>query len=166
LGDGKVRALVTGISLENTHRAFLEHYFATARALALQSRHVIEHMNRHGYAINRVCLSGGHLKNGLLLQLYRDALGAALVTSDTSEPVLLGTAMVAATAAGIHPDLFSALQTMAPEQTTHAAEPAWASAHDIAYGIYLQLFSARNAVETEARRLERGGLPHPMGAHR
>jgi D-ribulokinase len=166
LGDGKVRALITGISLENTHRAFLEHYFATARALALQSRHVIEHMNRHGYAIDRVCLSGGHLKNGLLLRLYRDALGAALVTSDTSEPVLLGTAMVAATAAGLYPDLFSALEAMAPEQTTQAADPAWAAAHDIAYGIYLRLFSARNAVETEARRLERDGLLHSMGAHR
>jgi ribulose kinase len=74
--------------------------------------------------------------------------------------------MVAATAAGLHPDLFSALETMAPEQTTQAADPAWAAAHDIAYDIYLQLFSARNAVETEARRLERDGLHHPMGAHR
>ena len=113
LGDGKVRALSTGIALENTHRAFLEHYFATARALALQSRHVIEHLSRHGFAIDRVCLSGGHLRNALLLRLYRDALGAVLVTSATAEPVLLGTAMVAATAAGLHPDLFAALEARA-----------------------------------------------------
>ncbi len=76
LGDGKVRALISGIGLETSRRAFLEHYFATARALALQSRHMIEHLNRHGYAIDRVCLSGGHLKNPLLVRLYRDALGA------------------------------------------------------------------------------------------
>jgi ribulose kinase len=69
--------------------------------------------------------------------------------------VLLGTAMVAATAAGLAPDLFAALQAMAPAQTTHAADPAWADAHDIAYGIYLQLFAARNAAEAAARRLER-----------
>jgi ribulose kinase len=165
LGDGKVRALVTGLGLEATHRAFLEHYYATARALALQSRHVIEHLNRHGYAIDRVCLSGGHLKNALLVRLYRDALGSALVTSDTAEPVLLGTAMVAATAAGLYRDLFSALEAMAPGQTTHPADPAWADAHDIAYGIYLQLFSARNTAEAEARRLESRLRPHPIGVH-
>jgi D-ribulokinase len=165
LGDGKARALISGVGLENTHRTFLEHYFATARALALQSRQVIEHYNRHLYAIDRVCLSGGHLKNQLLLRLYRDALGAALVTSDTSEPVLLGTAIVAATAAGIYPTLFSALEAMAPEQSTHHADPAWARAHDIAYGIYLQLFSVRNAVDAEARRLEGGEPFHSMGVH-
>ncbi|WP_088348305.1 MULTISPECIES: FGGY-family carbohydrate kinase [Rhodomicrobium] len=164
LGDGKARALLTGIGLETSHRAFLEHYFATARALALQSRHVIEHLNRHGYAIDRVSLSGGHLKNPLLVRLYRDALGAQLVTSQTSEPVLLGTAMVAATAAGLYPDLFAALEAMAPTQTAQAADPTWAAAHDIAYGIYLKLFSTRNEIETEAKRLDAHASSSPAGA--
>ncbi len=155
LGDGKVRALISGIGLETSHRAFLEHYFATARSLALQSRHIIEHLNRHGYAIDRVCLSGGHVKNPLLLWLYRDALGCRLVTSDTDEPVLLGTAMVAATVAGHYLDLFTALESMAPAQAVHTAEPVWAAAHDIAYRIYLKLFSIRNDIEAEARQLDR-----------
>jgi D-ribulokinase len=163
LGDGKARALVSGVGLENSSRAFLEHYFATARALALQSRHVIEHYNEHGYAIDRVCLSGGHLKNPLLVRLYRDALDARLVTSAADEPVLLGTAMVAATAAGLYPSLFAALEAMAPAQTTHAADPQWAAAHDIAYGIYLKLFSTRNDIEASARRLERSVSPQPFG---
>lgn len=165
LGDGKVRAILTGISLESSHRAFLEHYFAVARALALQSRHVIEHYNRHGYAIDRVSLSGGHLKNPLMVRLYADALGMGLVTSETTEPVLLGTAMVAATAAGLYPDLFAALEAMAPRQTLRPADPVWAAAHDIAYGIYLKLFSARNDVEAEARRLETHAPPQSIGAH-
>ena len=163
LGDGKVRALISGIGLETSHRTFLEHYFATARSLALQSRHIIEHLNRHGYALDRVCLSGGHLKNPLLMQLYRDALGARLVTSDTSEPVLLGTAMVAATACGLCPDLFTALEAMAPRQATLAQDPVWVAAHDVAYGIYLKLFSMRNDIEMEGRRLGRLAA-RPIGA--
>lgn len=166
LGDGKARALMTGIGLENTPRAFLEQYFAVARALALQSRHVIEHMNGHGYAIDRVCLSGGHLKNPLMPRLYRDALGARLVTCAAAEPVLLGTAMVAATAAGLFPSLFDALAAMAAEQTEHAPDPRWARAHDIAHDIYLRLFSTRNAIEAEARRLEACAEPHPTGVDR
>jgi ribulose kinase len=157
-----VRALVSGVGTENTARAFLEHYFATARALALQSRHIIEHLNGHGYAIDRVCLCGGHARNPLLMRLYRDALGASLVTSDTAEPVLLGTAMVAATAAGLYPTLFGALEAMAPTQTTHPADPEWAAAHDIAYGIYLKLFTTRNDIDSDARRL--AGRASPQGS--
>ncbi|NOJ43640.1 FGGY-family carbohydrate kinase [Bradyrhizobium australiense] len=152
-GDGTVRALVSGIGLETSPRSFLEHYYATARALALQSRHIREHLNAHGYAIDRVCLSGGHAKNPLMVRLYRDALGADLVISHAPEPVLLGTAMVAAVAAGLHPDLFAALDAMAPEQTIHTADPTWATANDVAYSTYLKLFAIRNEIEVEGRRL-------------
>lgn len=156
LGDGSVRALVTGVGLEVTRRAFLEQYYATARALALQARHIREHLNGHGYAIDRVSLSGGHNKNPLMVRLYRDALGADLVISEAPEPVLLGTAMVAAVAAGLHADLFAALDAMAPRQTVHRADPTWAAAHDAAYAIYLKLFSIRNEIEADGRRVSRG----------
>jgi D-ribulokinase len=87
------------------------------------------------------------------MRLYRDALGAELVTSDTAEPVLLGTAMVAAVAGGLAPDLFGAVERMAPRQTVHAADPAWKAAHDRAYRTYLDLFEVRNRIERDARAL-------------
>lgn len=152
-GDGTVRALISGIGLETSRRSFLEHYYATARALALQSRHIREHLNAHGYAIDRVCLSGGHTKNPLMVRLYRDALAADLVISHSPEPVLLGTAMVASVAAGLHPDLFVALDAMAPEQTIHKADPGWVTANEFAYATYLKLFAVRNEIEAESRRL-------------
>jgi len=46
------------------------------------------------------------------------------------------------------------LDAMAPVQTTHRADRALAAAHDIAYGIYLKLFSIRNEIETEAKLLD------------
>jgi FGGY-family pentulose kinase len=159
LGDGNVRAVVTGVGLETTHRSFLEQYYATARALALQSRHIIDHLNMHGYAIDRVCLSGGHAKNPLMVRLYRDALGAELVTSETTEPVLLGTAMVAAVAGGLQPDLMAALDAWAPPQTVHRADPVWAAAHDRAYRVYRRLFDVRAEIEAEIRCSE--PLPEP-----
>lgn len=160
LGDGRVRALATGIGEETGERAFLEAYYATARALAVQSRHVAEHLNGHGFAFEQVTLSGGHLRNPLLVRLYRDALGADLVLSDAPEPVLLGTAMVAAVAGGLHGDLFAALDAMAPDQRTVPADPAWKAAHEAAYRTYLKLFSVRNEVEAAARALEAGAAAH------
>ncbi|WP_181699046.1 FGGY-family carbohydrate kinase [Chthonobacter albigriseus] len=164
LGDGRVRALLTGVGTETGRRSFLEAYYATARSLALQSRHILEHLNAHGFAIERVALSGGHLRNPLLVRLYRDALGADLVISDTAEPVLLGTAMVASVAAGTHADLFAALDAMAPEQRVEKADPAWKAAHEDAYRAYLKLFAVRNEIEAAARRIESAAPTHAQGA--
>lgn len=150
-GLGSARALVTGLGLETGRRAFLEHYYATARALALQSRHVVEHLNAHGYAIDRVSLSGGHLRNELLVRLYRDALAADAIVTDSEEPVLLGAAMVASVAAGLQPDLFAALDTMAPRSTVLAPDPGWRRAHDRAYATYLRLTQVRNEIEAASR---------------
>ena len=154
LNDARVRALATGLGEETNERAFLEAYYATARALALQTRHIREHLDAHGYSIDTVALSGGHVRNPLLVRLYRDALGADLVLSAAPEPVLLGTAMVASVAAGLSRDLFAALETMSPEQTPVAADPRWRAAHDKAYAVYRRLFETRNALEAEAAALE------------
>lgn len=151
LGDGSVRALLTGIGEETSQRTFLEQYYATARALVLQSRQIVEHLNGHGYAIARVALAGGHVRNALLRQLYRDGLGFTAVLSETPEPVLLGTAMVAAVGAGLHEDLFAAMDAMAPAQQDMTANPDWAGAHETAYQIYRKLFAVRNETEAQAR---------------
>ena len=150
LGDGSARALLTGIGEDTSRRAFLEQYYAVARGLILQSRHIIEHLNAHGYTIDRASLAGGHLKNPLLVTLYRDALGVDVVVPTTAEPVLLGAAMVAALAGGVYGNLFEALDMMASDQTVLARNADWARAHDIAYRIYRNLFATRNEIEAEA----------------
>ena len=153
LGDGGVRALAMGLGEERDARSFHAAYYATARALALQVRHIADHFDAHGYAIRRAALSGGHARNKLLRRLYRDALGRELALPRTEEPVLLGTAMVAAVGAGMQPDLMAALRAMDPGQDLLRADPAWAAAHDIAYRIYLRLFETRNALRGETAAL-------------
>jgi FGGY-family pentulose kinase len=153
LGEGRARALVFGLGEERGERDFLEAYYATARALALQARQILDHLDAHGYEISRVALSGGHAHNPLLVRLYRDALGRDLVLPRTPEPVLLGTAMAAAVAAGLHPDLLSAVAAMGPGVAAQPADPGWVRAHELAYGIYLRLFETRNAVMRQAAAL-------------
>ena len=153
IGSGTSRALASGIGTDHDRRAMLETYYAIARALALQLRHIVEHMNAHGYAIARLVLSGGHRNNALLMRLYRDALGAELVVTDAPEPVLLGTAMVASVAAGWHTDLLAAMRAMSPKQSVLSPDPFWRQAHDIAYGSYRRLVEARSALEQDAARM-------------
>ncbi|MFH5926541.1 FGGY-family carbohydrate kinase [Roseomonas xinghualingensis] len=153
LGEGRARALAAGLGEERGERDFLEAYYATARGIVLQARQILDHLDAHGYAIRRVALSGGHARNPLMVSLYRDALGRELLLPRTPEPVLLGTAMVAAVAAGWYPDLLSAVAGLAPGGEPQVADPAWARAHDIAFRIYLGLFEARNAAMRDSAAL-------------
>lgn len=143
-GRSEARAMMSGIGTEVTHRSFLETYYATARALVLQLRQIVAHMNGFGYAISRAVLSGGHLKNALMRRLYRDALGAQLVTVRAPEPVLLGTAMVAAVGAGLFPDLSTAIAEMSAARDEPPADPRWREAHAAAYRAYEVLSEASN----------------------
>jgi FGGY-family pentulose kinase len=151
LGDARVRAMLVGVGADTGPRAFLETYIATARAIVLQVRHVAEHLSRHGYAIDRFALAGGHANNPLLVRLYRDALPGQVLLSAAPEPVLLGTAMVAACAAG--GTLLQQVERMAQPQLVLAADPLWRAAHDQAYRIYHAMLACRGALEAEMDHL-------------
>lgn len=54
LGAGSIRALETGLGEDTSWRAFLDHYYAIARGLVVQSRQIKDHLNAHGYAVDRM----------------------------------------------------------------------------------------------------------------
>ncbi len=153
VNDQTLPALATGLTAEDGGADLPEAYYATARGLALQLRQVIGHFAAQGFPLTRICLGGTQAASPLLVRLYRDALPAGLVVSDTGSPVLLGTAMAASVAAGIHPTLAIAVDRMAPPQAHLAPDPFWRRAHDAAYAIYLRLFEARNAMAYDAGAL-------------
>jgi hypothetical protein len=74
--------------------------------------------------IDTLHVTGGHTKNPLLMELYADATGCTVIEPLADEAVLLGTGMVAATAAGLFPDLNAACLAMQQGGKTRAANPA------------------------------------------
>jgi FGGY-family pentulose kinase len=153
LGDARTRAMQIGIGEDTGPSAFLEWYTATARAIALQVRHIAEHLSAHGYTLDQFALAGGHANNPLLLRMYADALPGTLLVSEAAEPVLLGTAIVAACAAGAHPDLLSAAEAMAQSQQRVTPNRLWQTAHDKAYDIYRAMFGLRSQLKGEMDKL-------------
>ncbi len=144
LNDSRVRTIMTGLGLELDYRSFLESYYATARGLALQMRQVVEHLNAHGYAIDTVHLSGGHRHNPLLVQLYADCFAGRFHLCEAPEPVLAGTAMLAAVAAGHYPSLRAAVATMSTKTRLVERNAARAADLDADYRLYLRLYEVRN----------------------
>ncbi len=135
LADPNALGAIFGLTLDASFDSLARLYYATAAAIAMGTRHILDAMNEAGYRIETLHLSGGHAKNPLLLALYADATGCEVVLAEEQDGVLLGTAMVAAVGAGLHADLGSAGKVMARIGKTIAPDAARRPEFDRRYHI-------------------------------
>jgi ribulose kinase len=77
-------------------------------AIALGARQVLDAMEGFGYTVETLHVTGGHVHNPLLMELYADVTGKRIVIPTTADAVLLGTAMTAASAGGVYQGLAAA----------------------------------------------------------
>lgn len=123
LADPRALGVISGLSLDSDFDSLCRLYWRTAVAIAVQVRHILEALKARGYAVETLHIAGGHSHNPLLMELYADALPVAVVESSAPDPTLLGVAMVAASAAGLHADLQSACMGMAQSSTRRRSNP-------------------------------------------
>ena len=97
-------------------------------------------------------LSGGAGRPPLIRQLLADCSGLPLLAPDEVDPVLLGSAMLAATAAKAFPDLGEAMIGMAPGAAVFA--PAGGDIADL-HARRLVAFETLQAAGRTARELMR-----------
>ena len=125
LANALSRGTIHGLTLDSSFDSLARLYYATAVGIALGTRHIVDALNAHGYAISVLHLTGGHVANPLLVRLYADATGNALDLPQEEDSVLLGTAAVAAAAAGLHDSLAAAARAF--RQPGRRIEPAAAT---------------------------------------
>jgi FGGY-family pentulose kinase len=124
LADPHARGAIFGLTLDSSFESLVRLYYATAVAIALGTRHILDALNAQGYAIRSLHLTGGHVANPLLVKLYADATDCTVVLPEESDSVLLGTAICAAAAAGLHGSLGEAARAMVRPATEIAPAPA------------------------------------------
>jgi len=140
--------VISGLSLDSSLDSLARLYFATALGIALGTRHIMGALNDAGFAIERLHVAGGHTRNPLLMELYADATGCTVVAPpEETDAVLLGTAMVAAAAAGLHADLSAAATAMARPGTTRRPDPGRRDAYDRRYRAFLKMHEHRRALD-------------------
>jgi FGGY-family pentulose kinase len=148
LADPHALGVVSGLSMDASLDSLARLYFATAVGIALGVRHVLDALNAAGYAIDRLEVAGGHTRNPLLMELYADATGCTVTAPpEETDAVLLGTAMVAAAAAGLHPNLETAASAMAQPGTTRPPDPARRAGYDRRYQAFLAMHEQRRALD-------------------
>jgi FGGY-family pentulose kinase len=101
LADPHALGVISGLALDASRDSLARLYYRTAVGIALGTRHILDALNAAGYAINHLHVTGGHAQNPLLMELYADTTGCTVVTPAEDDAVLLGTAIAAATAAGL-----------------------------------------------------------------
>jgi D-ribulokinase len=151
LADPHALGVISGLTLDASFDSLARLYDRTALAIVLGTRHILDALNAKGFAIDHLHITGGHAKNPLLMELYADATGCTVVTPAEEDAVLLGTGMVAATAAGLYPDLAGAAATMAREGEVTAPDLAKAERYARDYRVFLAMHEQRRALDAIAR---------------
>jgi FGGY-family pentulose kinase len=150
LADPHAVGVISGLTLDASLDSLARLYERTAVAIALGTRHILDALNARGYAIDHLHVTGGHTKNSLLMRLYADTTGCTVIQAAEDDAVLLGTAMVAATAAGVYPDLPAAAAAMAKDGAMNTPDPARRAGYDRDYRIFLAMHEQRRALDAIA----------------
>jgi ribulose kinase len=118
--DPKLRGAVLGLSLGHDRAAL---YRSAAEGVALASANVVARAELLGIAVDRIVSAGGYRRNALWLQATVDALGRPLHLAAEENLTIVGCAAVAATAAGVFPDLTAAAAAVARDGACLEPDP-------------------------------------------
>ena len=143
--DAGARGGVIGMDLREDGSSLQELYVAGLCGLAYGLADIVRKLEESDYEFDSIVVSGGAARSPLVRQIIADVSGKRVESPETPEPVLLGSAMVGAVAAGAQ-TMASAMSSMS-RLATGAAAPA---------GGAIAAFHARKAHACEMlRRIER-----------
>ncbi len=110
-------------------------------------------MNQKGYQIKKIHLCGGHLKNKLFIQENADITGCEIILPREPEAVLLGTAILAAVAAGEFSDISQGMKSMCHEAKLIRPDDRTFSFHNTKYEIFKELYDFQKIIGEKMRNL-------------
>ncbi len=114
-------------------------------------------MAAQGYAPATLIATGGDARNEVFLREHADATGCRVVLPEEPEAVLLGAAMLGATAAGLHPTLPEAMAAMSRSGRVIAPDPRPRAWHEARYRVHQRMRADQLAYRAMEMAAERGG---------
>ncbi len=151
--DPAARAVIAGLGMERDLEHLVALYVAGILGIGYGLRQIIETSRANGATIDTIVLSGGAGRDPLIQQLLADCTGLAVLAPEQTDPVLLGAAMLGATASGAFASLSDAMRGMAPAaKTLTPADGGIAAMHERRYAAFERLQqAARHARNLTAR---------------
>jgi L-ribulokinase len=150
LVDHELSGVLVGMTLATRPH---EVYRALIEATAFGTRKIIDAFNDSGVAVREFVAAGGLLKNAPLMQCYADVIGLPISVIDSDQGPALGSAMHAAVAAGVHPDIYAAARAMGRlRRDVYRPDRERASAYDGLYALYGRLHDHFGLADRELMR--------------
>lgn len=110
LVNANLTGMMLGLTLQTKPE---EEYRAWIEATAFGTRMILEQYEKNGIEIRSVCAAGGIAKkDGMMMQIYADVTGKEIRIAASSQAGALGSAICAATAAGVYPSMQTAAKAM------------------------------------------------------
>lgn len=147
--DPHAKGVVDGLTLDTSLESVAKRYYATIQSIAYGTRDIIQAMNAAGYRIERIFATGGGTKNPVWLQEHADVTECSIVLAQEAEAVILGSAILAAVAAGVFPNIPEAMKAMSHPGEVIQPSPANADYHRAKFEIYREMY------EEQLRRREK-----------
>ncbi|TKT74622.1 FGGY-family carbohydrate kinase [Aquamicrobium sp. LC103] len=144
--DPNARGLVAGLGMDDGVDSLLGLYLAGLCGLGYGVRQIVRTQGQAGISIDAIVVSGGAGQSPLVRQLLADSTGLAVAASTSDEPVLLGSAMLGAVAAGAYRDLATAMPAMSELGEIYRPLPDNANWHEWRFQAFELLQNAGRAV--------------------
>jgi len=145
LADPHLRGGLSGWALRDDQEDLLRWYLAALQALAYATRHIVEAFAARGRTVDLLIASGGSANNLRWCRIHADALGIPVAIPAEAEGVLLGAAMLGATAAGVHATLPAAMNAMTRLGNIVSPNAAQRDFHDRKYRVYKRMIDDQRA---------------------
>lgn len=106
------RSVIAGLGFEDDLNSLISIYIAGLCGIAYGLRQIIDAQTDAGMAIQNIVVSGGAGQHFLVQQLLADACNKTVIVTCADEPVLLGSAILAAVASGLKKTVSEAMASM------------------------------------------------------
>jgi D-ribulokinase len=147
--DPAARAAIVGLGMERDLDSLVALYVAGLCGIGYGLRQIIEAQAAAGAPVQQIVISGGAGRHDLTRHILSDTSGVPVIAPETSEPVLLGAALLGATACRAFPDLKEAMKAMSKAGNVY--EPASGDIRTI----HNSRYEAFCAIQTQARTVRR-----------
>jgi len=148
--DPHTRAVVAGLGMDLGLENLVALYIAGICGIGYGLRQIIAAQTESGAPTKRIVISGGAGRSGLVRQLLADTTGVEIAAPSTEEPVLLGSAILGAVAAKLHPDIPTAMKSMSAFSGLYQPQGGKIAAlHEARFAIFERL----QAIARQASRI-------------
>ncbi len=137
--DPEAKAVIAGLGLDDDEASLARLYLAGIASIGYGLRQILDALAAKGTKISTVVVSGGAARSTLVRRILADAADVAIATVNTDEPVLLGSAMLAAAAAGHVGDLNEAMASMSSAHEVLAPDDRQRTVHAHRYAVFQDL---------------------------